>query len=181
MHPKVAGWKRKLIDEMIEYYFNFVYLAFFLVAFAWYRRLVLAEYAVLYSNYWMPLVEAAVLAKVIMLGDLLPIGHLLDRRPLIVPTIFRSMLFSGYVTVFSILERTVDAVFHGRGMKAGVADFLSKGTNEILAEYVIILCAFVPFFAYKELERVIGQDELLALFWRRGVVAARAKDRPERP
>lgn len=29
--PPRAGWKRKIVDEMVEYYFNLVYLAFFRV------------------------------------------------------------------------------------------------------------------------------------------------------
>src|SRR5262245_26030398 len=61
VHMKPAGWKQKLVHEMVEYYLNFVYLAFFLVAFTWYRRLTLAEYNIHYLEYWVPLVEAAVL------------------------------------------------------------------------------------------------------------------------
>ena len=60
---------------MVEYYLNFVYLAFFLVAFTWYRRLTLAEYDIQFLEYWVPLIEAAVLAKVIMVGDLLGLGQ----------------------------------------------------------------------------------------------------------
>ena len=55
----MTGWKGKVVYEMFEYCHNFVYLAFFLVAFTWYRRLILAEYAIQFSDYWMPLVEAA--------------------------------------------------------------------------------------------------------------------------
>ena len=83
----MTGWKSKIVHELVEYFFNFVYLAFFLVAFTWYRRLILAEYAISYSNYWVPLVEAAILAKVIMVGDLMHLGHGLKRRPLLVPTL----------------------------------------------------------------------------------------------
>ena len=97
VHSRVAGWKRKIVDEMVEYYLNFVYLAFFLVAFAWYRRLILAEYDILYLNYWAPLVEAAVLAKVIMVGDMVRLGRGLERQPLLVPTLFRTVLFSVWV------------------------------------------------------------------------------------
>jgi hypothetical protein len=66
---------------VIEYWINFVYLVFFLVAFIWYRRLILAEYHVQYTNYWFPLIEAAVLAKVIMVGDLLRLGLGLEHKP----------------------------------------------------------------------------------------------------
>ena len=78
----MTGWKSKIVDEMVEYFLNFVYLAFFLVAFTWYRRLILAEYAISYSNYWVPLIEAAVLANVIMVGDLMRLGRRrLERTP----------------------------------------------------------------------------------------------------
>ena len=172
MHPKLVGWKRKIVDEMVEYYLNFMYLAFFLVAFAWYRRLILAEYDILYLGYWVPLVEAAILAKVIMVGELVPFGRGLQRKPLLVPTFFRTVLFAVYVAMFSVLERTVRGLLNGKGLTAGLADLASKGRNELLAECVVIFCAFVPFFAFKELEEVLGKDKLRALFWSRGEATA---------
>ena len=165
MHPKVVGWKRKIVEELFEYWLNFVYLAFFLVAFAWYRRLILAEYDILYLNYCVPLFEAAILAKVIMLGDLLRFGRGLERKPLLVPTVFRSVLFSLWVAVFSILEHTVRGLLGRKGLTAGIIEIASKGRNELLAECVVIFCAFVPFFAFKELEEVMGKDKLRELFW----------------
>lgn len=166
-HAGPGGWKRKAADEMVEYYLNFVYLSFFLVAFAWYRRLVLAEYDIAYSNYWAPLLEAAILAKVIMLGDILRLGRGLERWPLLVPTLFRTVVFSAWVAFFGLLERTVRGLVQGKGLAEGLADFASKGRDELLAECVLIFCAFVPFFAYKELERVLGKERLRGLFWRR--------------
>ena len=43
---KKAGWKQKLLHEMIEYYINFAYVALFLVGATWYRRLILAHYGI---------------------------------------------------------------------------------------------------------------------------------------
>jgi hypothetical protein len=57
MQTANAGWKKKIVHELIEYWINFGYLAFFLVAFMWYRRLVLAEYQIQYTDYWFPLIE----------------------------------------------------------------------------------------------------------------------------
>ena len=164
---QVSGWKHKVVHEMVEYFFNFVYLAFFLVAFTWYRRLTLAEYAISYTNYWMPLVEAAVLAKVIMVGDMIRLGRGLERTPLIVPTVYRTVVFSALVGLFSVLEHTGGALLHGKGLTDGLAEVASKGRFELLAQCVVIFGAFVPFFAFKELERVMGQDKLRDVFWRR--------------
>ena len=173
----MTSWKPKIVHEMVEYFFNFVYLAFFLVAFTWYRRLILAEYAIPYSDYWMPLVEAAVLAKVIMVGDLMRLGQGLRRTPLLVPTLYRTVVFSALVGVFSVLEHTVSGLLHGKGLAEGLTELASKGRYELLARCVVIFGAFVPFFAFKELEGVVGQDKLRGLFWRR---AAAEPDPPRR-
>ena len=172
-----AGRRRRILSEMIEYYFDFLYLAFFLVAFAWYRRLVLAEYDITYLGYGIPLVEAAVLAKVIMIGDLVPMGRGFQRQPLIIPTVFRSVLFSFYVLIFSLVEHTLIGLLHGKGWLAGVLEMESKGRYELLAQCVIIFGAFVPFFAFKELEKVLGKDRLRSLFWRNPHAASEGESR----
>jgi len=167
----MTGWKGKIVDELVEYVVNLVYLAFFLVAFAWYRRLILAEYDIPYLNYWVPLIEAAILAKVIMVGDLMRLGRGLERTPLLVPTLYRTVVFSALVGVFSVLEHTVGGLLHGKGLTEGLAELASKGRYELLAECVVIFCAFVPFFAFKELEGVVGKNRLRDLFWRRATAA----------
>lgn len=172
MQMAPAGWKKKIVHEVIEYWINFGYLAFFLIAFAWYRRLILAEYQVLYTDYWFPLIEAAVLAKVIMLGDLLRLGRRLENRPLIFSALFRTVMFSLWVAIFNLVEETVRGLLHGNGLTGGVEEIASRGWYELLSRCVVIFVAFIPFFSFKELERVMGPEKLRALFWRRGTPVA---------
>jgi hypothetical protein len=172
VHTESSAWKQKVVHELIEYWVNFGYLAFFLIALVWYRRLILAEYQVQYTNYWFPLIEAAILAKVIMIGDLLRLGRALDRKPLILSTLYRTVIFSVWVGMFSLLEGTVRGLLHGSGLRAGFEEIASKGRYELLSWCVVIFVAFIPFFAFKELERVLGKDTLRGLFWRRGTLVA---------
>lgn len=169
-----AGWKKKVVHELIEYWINFGYLAFFLVAFMWYRRLILAEYQVQFTNYWSPLIEAAVLAKVIMVGDLMRLGRAMENKPLIVSALFRTVMFSLWVALFSVLEETVKGLLHGNGLTGGFEEIASRGWYELLSRCVVIFAAFVPFFSFKELERVMGPEKLRSLFWRRGTPLARS-------
>ncbi len=162
------GLEKKIAHEVVEYLIDFGYLAFFLVAFAWYRRLVLAEYQVHYTNYWFPLIEAAVLAKLIMVGDLLRLGRRMEQKPLIVSALFRTVMFSLWVALFSVLEATVRGLLHGTGWAGGFEEIATKGWDELLSRSVVIFVAFIPFFVFKELQRVLGQEKLRALFWGRG-------------
>jgi hypothetical protein len=43
---------------------------------------------------------------------------------------------------------------------------MSKGKYELLGQSLIMFSVFVPFFACKELERVLGEGQLLKLFFR---------------
>jgi len=176
MHAPHAGWKRTLIHELVEYWLNFAYLSFFLVAFVWYRRLILAEYQVLYTNYWVPLIEAAVLAKVIMIGDVLRLGRGLEQKPLIVPTLYRTLVFGAWVAAFHVLEATVRALFQSKGLVGGFEEIASKGRYELLASVVMVLVAFIPFFALRELRRVMGEGKLWSLFFTRVTPAADSSD-----
>lgn len=151
---------------MGEYLFNFAFLAIFLVAFAWYRRLILAAYHIHYLGYWAPLIEAAILAKVIMLGDVLRVGRRFRSKPLAVTTVYRSVVFSVLVVLFSFLEHIVGALLHGKTVSEGVAEFANKGADEMLAWCVVIFAAFLPFFALKELDGVLGEQTLRKLFFR---------------
>jgi len=159
--------KQKVAHEVVEYWVNFVYVAFFLVAFTWYRRLVLAEYHIVYMHYWFPVIEAAVLAKVIIIGDLLRLGRRMDQQPLIIPTLYRTVVFSLWIAGFNLLEATLRGLLHRQGLRGGLEELANKDWHEWLAGCVVSFVAFIPFFAFKQLELVLGKDRLRPLFWRR--------------
>ncbi len=171
-NKKKGGWKQKIVHEAVEYYINFAYLAAVLIAFIWYRRLILAEYQIQYEEYWVPLVEAAVLAKVMMIGGLLRLNRGLEHKPLILPTLFRTVVFSVWVGLFSLLEKTVRGLLHGKGLMGGFEALASKGRYELLASCIVIFVAFIPFFAFRELGRVLGDGKIRALFFRSRVTAS---------
>jgi hypothetical protein len=160
-----AGWKKRLAHELLQYWINFFYLAFFFSAFIWYRRLILAEYRITYLHYGMGIVEALILAKVILLGDALHLGRKFEERPLIYPALHKAVVFSLFVGLFAILEHMIGGVIHGKGLGGGLHEILNEGRDELLARCLLTFFAFIPFFAFKELGRVMGDGKLGALFF----------------
>jgi hypothetical protein len=161
-----AGWKQKFVSELIEYWMIAVYLACFFGAFTWYRRLILAEYQISYVHYGMSLIEALVLAKVILIGDMLRLGRKYEHKPLIVPTLHKTVMFTLFVGLFGVLEHTVIGLLHGKGWAEGIEEIISTGKDELLARCLVTFFAFIPFFAFKELVRVAGSDKILMPFFR---------------
>jgi len=164
---KKSNWKEKLLHELTEYWLNVIYLTLVFAAFTQYRRLLLAAHDITYTNYWVAVIEALIFAKVIMIGDVLRLGRGLEKKPLIVPTLYKTVVFTLFVGVFTVLEHAIKGLWTGTGFMGGIADFFGKGSYELLANSLVVFAAFIPFFAVKELQRVYGKDELRALFFLR--------------
>lgn len=166
---KHAERKQKIVHEMTEFWINFVYLAVVFFTFTSYRRLILAEYHVSYLNYGIAVIEAVVLAKIILLGEAARVGRKHEDKPLIVPALHKTFLFAIWVIGFKILEHIIRGLARGEGLAGSFNDLIGKGGYEILANVLVIIAAFVPFFAIKELGRVLGRDKLRELFFRKRV------------
>jgi len=167
---QIGRLTEKVRHELIEYAFNVVYLTLVFAAFLQYRRFLLAEYSITYTNYWLALIGALILGKVIMIGSVVRFGRWLEHKPLIVPTIYKALLFCVFVAVFRVVEYAIRGLLRGDGPARALGEFFAqKGMDEVLANSLVVLAALIPFFAVKELGRVLGRERISALFFRDGV------------
>ena len=164
---QTSGWKQKVIHEITEYWINFLFLAVVFFSFTCYRRLILDEYHVHYLHYGFAIIQAAVLAKVILIGEAAGAGRKYENKPLIIPTLYKTVLFAVWVVGFKVFEHMTDGLVRGKGLAGGVHEIVSEGWYEILANGLVVITAFVPFFAIKQLGRALGRETLVALFFRR--------------
>jgi hypothetical protein len=159
--------KAKVRQEMIAYAVNVAYLTLVFGAFTIYRRLLLAAHDISYTHYGVAVIEALVLAKVIMLGELLRLGRGLESKPLIYPALYKTVVFCLFVLAFKVVEHGVRGVWGGEGFGKGAAEMWNQGLPVLLANSLVVFAAFLPFFAVKELGRVLGRATLGDLFFRR--------------
>jgi hypothetical protein len=163
---KTQELKDKARHELIEYGINVVYLTLVFAAFTVYRRFLLAEHGVSYENYGFAVIEALVLGKVIMIGDLARLGRGLEAKPLIYPTLYKTLVFSVLVAAFKVIEHGIKGLWQGVGFAGGLMELSEKWSDELLANGLVLLVALIPFFAIKELGRVLGKDKVSSLFFR---------------
>ncbi len=164
---KKGNWKQKIFHEMFEYWMNFFYLALMFGAFMSYKRLILAAHDIDYTNYGIAVIQAAVLAKVIMLGGVFRLGRALEKKPLLFSTLYKTVVFSIFVGAFKFIEHMIKGLLQGKGLMQGLADHFGKGHHELLANLLVMFVAFIPFFAFKELGRVLGEGRVWELFFRK--------------
>ena len=76
----------------------------FFGAFAVARRLTLAYYDIYVADYFVGIIKALVIGKVIMIGAFMRINHMHENKPLIIPVFYETMLFVFCVIIFDIIE-----------------------------------------------------------------------------
>ena len=160
------GLKQRIIHELREFLRIFLYLAPFFCAFATYRMLLLNQFEARYFAYGSAFVNALILSKIILLGEYLQLGKRQEQKPLIYSTVHKSFAFALLVAVFHLLEDAVKGVLHGAGIVGALTALDGRGMSEMLAHSVVMFCAFLPFFALREIERVLGEGRLADLFFR---------------
>ena len=153
---------------MTTYWVYVIYLTLVFAAFTHYRRLILADVGIIYTEYWIALIKAMIFAKVMMVGDALKLGHSFSQQPLIVPTLVKTVFFTLLVSVFTLIEHGLRGGWNGTGFLQGMVGLLDKGSSEIVANTMVVFVAFIPFFAFRELGRALGaENNMMALFFKK--------------
>jgi len=164
--------KEKAAEEFRLMLLIFAYLAAFFVAFLTYRRLVSREFGVTSFHYGFALIEALVIAKVILIGKALGLGKKDTGRVLAMKVLRLSVIYAILVGIFSILEHAIEGLIHHKTLGESFQELLSQGKWEILGKTLVIFVAFIPFFSLWELDDLLGHKKLFDLFFRRGTHAS---------
>lgn len=164
-NARVAELKERAIEELKLFWIIAFYLWVFLGSFLVYRRLIVAETGVTYLHYGMALIQALIVAKVILIGRMFGFTRRFEDKPLIVPVLYKSFLFGLLVMLFGVAEHLVEGWVHKEGLLGGLHDISDIGVHEIGARMLMLTVAFVPFFAFAELGRVLGAQKLSAMFF----------------
>jgi hypothetical protein len=127
--------------------------------------LLLGKFEISYFRYGTALLNALVITKVILIGEAAHLGTRYEGKALGYSSVYKAFLYGVLVFAFHIVEETVRVLFHGRDFASA---FHEVRLDEVLSRSVVIFGTFIPFFAFRELARVIGPEKMRDLFFRRG-------------
>jgi hypothetical protein len=155
-------FKQRAAQDLKDFFIMSAYLAVLFCAIAAYTQLSLSKYGANSEiTFTFSIIKAFVVAKVILTGEMIHLGRRLESRSLYLFVLVKSFLFTVLVFVFHLLEEVVMRIYH----------HLPNGTvlhkldlEEITARSIIVFCAFVPLFAFREVSRALGPGKLHALF-----------------
>jgi hypothetical protein len=145
-----------------------LYLGVLLSLFAIHRYLLLNDGG-LASHIGFSFLNALALAKVILVGQELRIGDKFRNSALIYVILAKSAIFAVLLLVFRIIEEAVIGAMQGKNMHdaifSGHPGFEHNKFQVMALTCIIMFFALMPFFAYLEFERVLGDQRLRALMF----------------
>jgi hypothetical protein len=164
-----AGRAQKLgrwaLHEMTRFVVLFLYLWILFGVFVLHQSIVLREHGIAYSSQGFALINALVLAKVMLVAEDLNLSRWLDRRPLIYPILHESFLFTVLFIAFHVLEQLVVGLVHGETLAQSVPAIGGGGFAGLACVAVIFFFALMPFFGFRNLSRAIGPDRMKAILF----------------
>ena len=164
--PKLTpAFKQHIAHEFRLFIFNALFLSIFFTTFTAYRRLILGEYAISYVHYGYGIAESLILSKIILLGQHFKLGERFGNQPLIIPTLYKTLVFGIFVLFFSVLEIFVVGLIHGKHLLSIYQEITYTSVNEIIAKVLVMSLVLALFFAFLEIGRSLGSDNLYNLFF----------------
>jgi len=172
-HLERPGLRQKLAHEFREMTWIFLYLALFLCALATYSTLLLREFHLSYFAYGTALLNALIMSKVILLGEYAHLGRRHEGKPLLFTAVIKALHFAVLMAVVHVVEEVVKHMFHDHTAAGAMRELARGRLTEILVRNLVFFFALVPFFAFRELRRVLGEEKFFGLFFRTGDAAVR--------
>ena len=158
--------KGRVKHELEQFLVLALFLFFFFGSVTSYRHLVLAEYQISDFDYGWAAVKALVLAKVILIGEILHLGKRFEGRRVVVAIIGKTLVFGVFIAAFAVCEHLVSALVHHRAVHDEFR-LTSRQGYELLARVQLEVVALLPLFAFKELGRVLGVGDVTEVLFRR--------------
>jgi hypothetical protein len=152
--------KQKIKHELWEMIWLFLYLAFFFCALAAYDLLLLKQYEAGYWNFGFAVLNALVVMKVIMIGEYAKVGRMHENKGVFVSAVWKALVFGLLVFAFHIVEELVKRLIHGSELARASQEIR---LDQLAARTIVVFCTFIPLFAFREFQRVMGEEPFHAL------------------
>lgn len=150
--------KKRAQEEFRRFLIIFAYLFVVLALFQLHEYLILRQHGISYEKYGFALIQALILAKVMLIGEAMKLGRISDRSRIVI-IIFRAAIFALFFLAFKILEEAIRALIHGEDVIHNItAPGGSTPAAFILA--LILWIMLIPYFGFVELGRGFGVDSL---------------------
>jgi len=158
--------KQKAYRQLKEFLAIALYLFLVFGLLINYKAVILADNKIPFAYHGLAIINALALGKVMLVAKDVHLGDRFNEAPLIYPTLIKSALFTIVLSCFKILEDTIVGFYHGESFRQSISELGGGTWKAILSLTLLLFVILIPFVAFGELQRVMGEDKLVRIFLR---------------
>ena len=156
--------KQGLYRQIISFIEIGVYLLLFFGILALHEALVSAKDGIQFHFYGFAIVNALIFGKVILVAEDFSFADWFKEQRPIYAILAKSVAFTLLLVVFYIVEEVVVGKFKRQTISESFPHIGDGSPKAWLFAIIIITIGLIPFFAFREVGRVLGEHELRSLF-----------------
>ncbi len=172
---KRHGFRQRFVEEFQRFAVMVVYLWLILGLFVLNERVILGQRGISFEMQGFALLNALILAKVMVVADYFNAGAWLRRHPLIYRILFDSFFLAVLFLCVHILEKVVAGLWRGESVAASIPAIGGGGLAGAVCVALILFVSLIPFFGFRSISRELGAAKFNALLFGR---PARSLDLP---
>ena len=163
--PRKATARERITDEFREFAVIAAYLYVCFTALLFYKASILKAYDIPFAPFGFAVAKALICAKFASVGHVLHIGERFKSLPLIWPTLHKSLAFLILLLALNALEEIVIGLMHHRTIADSLAEVGGGTLEQLIATSIVGLLILIPFFAFRALGEVVGERNLIRVFF----------------
>ena len=157
-------FKQRIVHNFREFLGRFLYLWLLFALFTLHEAIVLARHNISFKPFGLAFFNAFVLAKVMLVAEELRLGTRFRKKAPIFPILHKSFAFAVLFIAFNITEEIVIGLWKGKTIAESIPKIGGGSPAGLVAAALIMTLALTPFFAFRELSRIMGKGVLGAIF-----------------
>jgi hypothetical protein len=157
--PK-SSLKQKRYEGLKNYLILTCYLWVVFALFVLYKSVILSAHGIPFASHGLALVNALVLAKVMLVAQK-SVDKWFNEIPLLYTTLCKSAAYAVLLGSLKTIEETAVGLWRGLSYKESIVVAVGHGTlTGTLVVMAMLAIVLIPLFAFTELSRVLGEEEL---------------------
>ena len=170
-HRFLAWAKREIKSLLVIVLYLWVIFGIYVLC----ETVILARQHVDFASHGFALINALVLSKILLVAEDANFANRFQNGPLIYPVLFKAFAFALLLVAAHIGESALVGVWHGESFAKSIPPVGGGTLKGFVCVVALMFVALVPFFAFREVGRAIGEDRLWDLFFNRGARTSKVR------
>ena len=158
---------RRARREAVQYLTISTYLAICFGALLFYKAAILESYGISFTRAGLAIVKALILGKFVLILESLKFGRGKLESVIARDVLKKAVLFTLFLIPLTAIEEVIVGHFHGKDAEQAVSSLAGGSLPQAIAEVMLMVLVFIPYFAYREIANKLGQATLSKLLFSR--------------